>query len=99
MYFATKLLFSLKIDYVVGAIPAHLFSGIWGTLAVPMSNSDTSFSSQFIGVISITVFVFIVSYIVWKILDAAAGIRISKEAERVGTDKVEIGVIAYGIRD
>jgi Amt family ammonium transporter len=99
MYFATKLLFSLKIDDVVGAIPAHLFAGIWGTLAVPMSNSDTSFSSQFTGVISITVFVFIVSYIVWKILDAAAGIRISKEAERVGTDKVEIGVIAYGIRD
>ena len=99
MYFATKLLFSLKIDDVVGAIPAHFFAGIWGTLAVPMSNSDTSFSSQFTGVISITVFVFIVSYIVWKILDAAAGIRISKEAERVGTDKVEIGVIAYGIRD
>jgi len=99
MYFATKLLFSLKIDDVVGAIPAHFFAGIWGTLAVPMSNSDTSFSSQFTGVISITVFVFIVSYIVWKILDAAVGIRISKEAERVGTDKVEIGVIAYGIRD
>ncbi|MEK9918977.1 MAG: ammonium transporter, partial [Pelagibacteraceae bacterium] len=99
MYFATKLLFSLKIDDVVGAIPAHLCAGIFGTLVVPMSNSDTSFGSQFTGTISVAVFVFIVSYVIWKILDATMGIRISKEAERVGTDKVEIGVIAYGIRD
>ena len=99
MYFATQLLFKMRIDDVVGAIPAHLFAGIWGTLVVPMSNSDTSFSSQFTGTISVIVFVFIVSYVIWKILDATIGIRISKEAEKVGTDKVEIGVIAYGIRD
>ena len=99
MFFSTKLLFSLKIDDVVGAIPAHFFAGIWGTLAVPMSNSDTNFSSQFIGVLAVTIFVFIVSLIVWKILAATTGIRISKDAERLGTDKAEIGVIAYGIRD
>ena len=99
MFFSTKLLFSLKIDDVVGAIPAHFFAGIWGTLAVPMSNSDTNFSSQFIGVLAVTIFVFIVSLIVWKILAATTGIRISKEAEKLGTDKAEIGVIAYGIRD
>ena len=99
MFFSTKLLFSLKIDDVVGAIPAHFFAGIWGTLAVPMSNSDTNFSSQFIGVLAVTIFVFIVSLIVWKILAATTGIRISKDAEKLGTDKAEIGVIAYGIRD
>ena len=99
MYFATQLLFKMKIDDVVGAIPAHLFAGVWGTLVVPMSNSDTSFSSQFTGTLSVIVFVFIVSYVIWKILDALMGIRISKEAEKLGTDKAEIGVIAYGIRD
>jgi ammonium transporter, Amt family len=99
MFFSTKLLFSLKIDDVVGAIPAHFFAGIWGTLAVPMSNSDTNFSSQFIGVLAVTIFVFVVSLIVWKILAATTGIRISKDAEKLGTDKAEIGVIAYGIRD
>jgi len=99
MFFSTKLLFSLKIDDVVGAIPAHFFAGIWGTLAVPMSNSDTNFSSQFIGVLAVTIFVFIVSLIVWKILAATTGIRISKDAEKLGTDRAEIGVIAYGIRD
>ena len=99
MFFSTKLLFSLKIDDVVGAIPAHFFAGIWGTLAVPMSNSDTNFSSQFIGVLAVIIFVFIVSLIVWKILAATTGIRISKDAEKLGTDRAEIGVIAYGIRD
>ena len=99
MFFSTKLLFSLKIDDVVGAIPAHFFAGIWGTLAVPMSNSDTNFSSQFIGVLAVTIFVFIVSLIVWKILAATTGVRISKDAEKLGTDRAEIGVIAYGIRD
>jgi Amt family ammonium transporter len=64
-----------------------------------MSNSDTNFSSQFIGVLAVTIFVFIVSLIVWKILAATTGIRISKDAEKLGTDKAEIGVIAYGIRD
>ena len=45
------------------------------------------------------VFVFVVSLIVFQIMKATIGLRISKEAERLGTDKAEIGVIAYGIRD
>ena len=49
--FGTKLLFSLKIDDVVGAIPAHLFAGVWGTLAVPLTNGDASFGAQLLGVI------------------------------------------------
>jgi Amt family ammonium transporter len=97
--YGTKLLFSLKIDDVVGAIPAHLFAGIWGTLAVPITNPDTSFGTQFLGVISINVFVFVVALIIWSIMKATIGIRLSKEAETKGTDVTETGVIAYAIRD
>ncbi len=97
--YGTKLLFSLKIDDVVGAIPAHLFAGIWGTLAVPITNPDTSFGTQLLGVISINVFVFVVALIVWAIMKSTIGIRLSKEAETKGTDVTETGVIAYAIRD
>ena len=97
--YGTKLLFSLKIDDVVGAIPAHLFAGIWGTLAVPITNTDVSFSAQLIGVLSINIFVFVVAYIVWSLMKATIGIRLSKEAETKGTDVTETGVIAYAIRD
>ena len=94
-----KLLFSFKIDDVVGAIPAHLFAGIWGTLAVPITNPDTTFGAQLLGVVSINAFVFVVSFIVWSIMKATMGIRLSKEAEMKGTDVSETGVIAYAIRD
>ena len=97
--FGTKLLFSYKLDDVVGAIPAHLFSGIWGTLAVPLTNSDATFSAQLIGVISVNVFVFVVSYIVWSVLNSLVNITLSKEAQTKGTDVTETGVIAYAIRD
>jgi len=97
--FGTKLLFSFKLDDVVGAIPAHLFAGIWGTLAVPLTNADASFSAQLIGVLAVNIFVFAVSYIVWSVMKAIFGIRLSKEAETKGTDVTETGVIAYAIRD
>ncbi len=97
--YGTKLLFSLKIDDVVGAIPAHLFAGVWGTLAVPITNPDTTFGAQLLGVVSINAFVFVVSLIVWSIMKATMGIRLSKEAEMKGTDVSETGVIAYAIRD
>ena len=97
--FGTKLLFSYKLDDVVGAIPAHLLSGIWGTLAVPLTNSDATFGAQLIGVISINVFVFIVSYIIWSVLNSLVVITLSKEAQSKGTDVTETGVIAYAIRD
>ena len=97
--YGTKLLFSLKIDDVVGAIPAHLFAGIWGTLAVPITNPDTSFGTQLLGVLSINIFVFVVALIVWTIMKSTIGIRLSKEAETKGTDVTETGVIAYAIRD
>ena len=93
----SKLLIKLKIDDVVGAIPVHMFAGIWGTLAVPITNADTNFGSQFLGVISILAFVFVISLVVWKVMALTFGIRISKEAEQKGTDVAEIGVTAYAI--
>jgi len=97
--YGTKLLFSLQIDDVVGAIPAHLFAGIWGTLIVPATNADASFSNQLIGVIAVNLFVFIVAYIVFSAIKATIGLRLSKEGETKGTDVTETGVIAYAIRD
>ena len=97
--YGTKLLFSLKIDDVVGAIPAHMFAGIWGTLIVPATNSGANFGTQLLGVISINAFVFVVAFIVWSLMKATMGIRLSKEAEMKGTDVSETGVIAYSIRD
>ena len=99
VYFSTKLLFKFKIDDVVGAIPAHLVAGIWGTLVVPLTNADANFGSQLLGVLSVVAFVFIVSLIIWTIMKNTIGIRISKDAEKTGTDISEIGVIAYGIKD
>ena len=97
--YGTKFLFKMKIDDVVGAIPAHLFAGIWGTLAVPITNSGADFGTQLIGVISINASVFIISYIIWTLMKHSFGIRLSKEAELKGTDVSETGVIAYAIRD
>ena len=97
--YGTKFLLSLKIDDVVGAIPAHLFAGIWGTLAVPITNPDASFGTQFLGVVSINVFVFAVSFVIWFLMKNTFGIRLSKEGELKGTDVTETGVIAYAIRD
>ena len=97
--YGTKLLFALQIDDVVGAIPAHLFAGIWGTLIVPATNPDASFSAQLIGVLAVNIFIFVIGYIVWSIMKATVGLRLSKEAETKGTDVSETGVIAYAIRD
>jgi len=97
--YGTKLLFSLQIDDVVGAIPAHLFAGIWGTLIVPATNSAANFSTQLIGVLSVNIFVFIVAYILFSIIKATIGLRLSKDGETKGTDVTETGVIAYAIRD
>ena len=97
--YGTKFLFAMKIDDVVGAIPAHLFAGIWGTLAVPITNSGANFGTQLLGVIAINATVFVISFIIWAIMKNTFGIRLSKEAELKGTDVTEPGVIAYAIRD
>tara|TARA_Y100001970_G_scaffold247000_1_gene315376 strand:+ start:437 stop:1741 length:1305 start_codon:yes stop_codon:yes gene_type:complete len=97
--YGTKFLFTLKIDDVVGAIPAHLFAGIWGTLAVPITNTGAKFGTQLLGVIAINGTVFVISFIIWWAMKKTIGIRLSKEAETKGTDVTETGVIAYAIRD
>ena len=107
MYLGTHLLNRLKLDDVVGAIPVHMFAGIWGTLIVAYTNPYNEVSNpegatllgQFIGVVSVIAFVFIASYVVISIIKATIGLRISEDAEKLGTDKAEVGVIAYSIRD
>ena len=99
MYFGTHFLEKMKLDDVVGAIPVHMFAGIFGTLVVPISNPDTSFAIQLLGVGSVCVFVFFISYLCLSIIKSTIGLRISDEAEKLGTDKAEVGVMAYSIRD
>ncbi len=92
---AVPVLDKLKIDDVVGAIPAHLFCGIWGTLIVPLSNDGVNFLGQLTGVVAIGVFVFAVSLLCWLALKYTLGIRASDEDERLGLDKAELGLEAY----
>ena len=99
MYFGTKFLESKHIDDVVGAIPVHMFAGIFGTMVVPISNPDTTFGTQFTGVLAVCVFSFVLSYIVFRALKETIGLRISAQAEKLGTDVAEVGVKAYAIRD
>ena len=89
------LLDKLHIDDVVGAIPVHLFAGIWGTMAVPLTNGDTSFAVQATGVVSIGLFVALTSLVLWTALRVTIGIRASEEEEMMGLDKAEIGIEAY----
>ena len=92
---SVMVLDKLKIDDVVGAIPAHLICGIWGTMAVPLTNSGTSFGTQLLGVVSIGAFVIVTSTIAWAVLKYTFGIRVSEEDEIVGLDKTELGMEAY----
>lgn len=93
--FAIPLLDKFKIDDVVGAIPVHLIAGIWGTLVVPLTNSDASFGVQIIGIGAYAAFTIIASTIVWLILKAIMGLRVSEEEEALGLDRSEVGVEAY----
>ncbi len=89
-----KLLEKVKLDDVVGAIPAHLVSGIWGTLAVTIA-AGGRFHIQLLGIVSIGAFVFAASFLVWKVMDAFIGLRVSSDVERMGQDVGELGLEAY----
>ena len=93
--FAVPLLDKFKIDDVVGAIPVHLIAGIWGTLAVCLTNDDASFSTQIYGIAVIGIFTFIASSIIWYILAKTLGIRVSEEDEILGLDNSELGMESY----
>ena len=92
--FAVPMLDKFKIDDVVGAIPVHLIAGFWGTMVVPIY-ADASFGTQLTGFVAIGGFTFVVSFVVWTILKATVGIRVSEESEINGLDVSELGMEAY----
>lgn len=85
----------VKIDDPVGAISVHGVVGIWGLLAVCLTNSDASLGAQLLGIGSIFAWVFIASLIVWSIIKAVIGLRVSEEEEYEGVDIAECGMEAY----
>ena len=87
------LLDKFKIDDVVGAIPVHLFAGIWGTLAVAFYTGN--WGAQITGILAYGVFTFVIGLVIWTILKATVGIRVSEEAEINGLDMAELGMEAY----
>ncbi|MCD6007387.1 MAG: ammonium transporter [Pseudomonadota bacterium] len=93
--FAIVGLDKLKLDDPVGAISAHGVAGIWGVMVVPVSNADASFGAQLIGTIGIFAWVFIASLVVWLIIKAIMGVRVSEEEEYEGVDLAECGLEAY----
>ena len=95
--FGVPLLDKLKIDDVVGAIPVHLFAGIWGTIAVVFTNSDASLSTQLYSIIVVGLFTFIASGVLWYVIKSVSGIRVSEEDEITGLDISELGMPAYDI--
>jgi Amt family ammonium transporter len=92
---AVPLVDKCKIDDVVGAVSVHLVCGIWGTLAVPITNADVSFGVQLTGVVAIGAFAVVTSAIVWLVLKYTVGLRLSEEDEALGTDAAELGLEAY----
>jgi Amt family ammonium transporter len=91
---AVPILDKLKIDDVVGAIPVHLFAGIWGTLAVGIFGAG-NLGTQIVGIVAVGLFVSIASVIVWYALKLTIGIRVSEEEEDIGLDRAELGLEAY----
>jgi len=96
-----KLLDKLKVDDVVGAVPVHLFAGIWGTIAVAFTVRESgSFLDQLLvqllGIGAVGIFVFAASFGVWKLIDILlGGVRVTQTVERIGQDAAELGVDAY----
>ena len=85
----------LKLDDPVGATSVHGVVGIWGLLAVCISNPEASLSAQLIGIASIFSFVFVASLLTWYVLKMVMGIRVSEEDEYQGVDYSECGMEAY----
>jgi len=93
--FAVPLLDKFKVDDVVGAIPVHLGAGLWGTIAVVFTNDASTIAGQLAGILIIGFFVIIASSLVWLLLKATMGIRVSEEEEIIGLDMSELGMEAY----
>ena len=95
VYFSILGLDKLRIDDPVGAISVHGTVGIWGLLAVPLSNADASFVAQIIGGASIFAFVFAASFATFFAIKKTIGLRVSAREEHEGSDMEECGLIAY----
>ncbi|MAZ24724.1 MAG: ammonium transporter [Porticoccaceae bacterium] len=93
--FSIIFLDKMKIDDPVGAISVHGTVGILGLLLVPLTNDGATFSGQIIGALTIFVWVFAASYVVWTVLKMTMGIRVSPEEEANGVDASETGMDAY----
>ena len=93
--FSIVMLDKLKIDDPVGAISVHGVVGMWGLMAVPFTNSGTSFGGQFVGLLTIFIWVFVASFITWLIIKAVMGLRVTEEEEYSGMDLVDCGMEAY----
>jgi len=93
--FAIVTIDKLRVDDPVGAISVHGVVGMWGLMAVPITNTDASFAAQAIGLGSILGWVFITSFIVWLLIKLIMGIRVSEEEEYEGVDVGECGLEAY----
>ena len=89
-----KLLERLQLDDVVGAVPAHLFAGIWGTLAASIV-AGADIAVQALGVLAVGAFVFTVSWVLWQALAMTLSVRVTPEVERLGQDVGELGIEAY----
>ena len=89
-----RFLDAVKIDDVVGAVPAHMFAGVWGTLAVCIAGG-AEFWVQLVGVVSIGAFVFVVSWILWTVIEKTVGVRVSPTVEQLGQDAAELGMESY----
>ena len=89
-----RLLERMKLDDVVGAVPVHLFAGIWGTLAVCIA-AGGNFVNQLIGIVAVGVFVFGISMLLWWVLEKTMGVRVSAEVEELGQDMAELGIESY----
>lgn len=93
--FSILALDKIRIDDPVGAISVHGVAGIWGTLAVCLTNGEATLGAQLLGIVSIFAWVFIASLIVWAIIKAVFGLRVSEEEEYEGVDLAECGMEAY----
>jgi Amt family ammonium transporter len=85
----------MRIDDPVGAISVHGVVGLFGVMVVPFTNDGTSFLAQFLGALTIFVWVFGASLLVWGILKVVMGIRVTEEEEYEGVDLAECGMEAY----
>ena len=93
--FSIVTLDKLKIDDPVGAISVHGVVGMWGLMAVPLTKEGATFGGQFVGLLTILVWVFVTSFIVWMIIKMIMGVRVTEEEEYEGVDIAECGMEAY----